>query len=188
MHDSDARDRGNLTLLVQLFGREVLDCLARAGFDDEVAIVRAGVDRLASESGIPLSVAQRIVAVVAETRGSAPAPGAATEEEPADAPREPRRRKPVAGRSAIKKTATRPAAAARPASPDPGDPFVDDAALVTWMGFSSKTASGRLSFSVADGILDPVWRVPPAPPGGAPGATGGGGAAPPLPSSTRRTS
>ena len=152
MHDSDARDRGSLTLLVQLFGREVLDCLARAGFDDEVAIVRAGVDRLASESGIPLSVAQRIVAVVAETRGSAPAPGAATEEEPADAPREPRRRKPVAGRSAIKKTATRPAAAARPASPDPGDPFVDDAALVTWMGFSSKTASGRLSFSVADGI------------------------------------
>src|SRR2546428_6325664 len=129
MQDSDAHDRGSLTLLVQLFGREVLDCLARAGFDEEVAIVRAGADRLASESGIPLSVAQRIVAVVAETRGSVLEPGAAMDEGPADARREPRRRKPVAGRPAIKKTATRPGAAAPPAIPDPGDPFVDDAAL-----------------------------------------------------------
>ena len=72
MSDSDARDRQNLTLLVQLFGREVLDRLARAGFEDEVAIALAGADRLASESGISLSVAQRIVAVVEETRGSAP--------------------------------------------------------------------------------------------------------------------
>src|SRR2546426_8997274 len=149
MSDSDARDRQNLTLLVQLFGREVLDRLARAGFEDEVAIARAGADRLASESGISLSVAQRIVAVVEETRGSAP---------------EPRRRKPSARRPEVKNPATRPGAPAPPAHPDLGDPFVDDVALVTWMGFSSKAPpSGRLSFSVADGILDPVRRESPAP-------------------------
>lgn len=151
MSDSDARDRQTLTLLVQLFGREVLDRLARAGFEDEVAIARAGADRLASESGISLSVAQRIVAVVEETRGSEP---------------EPRRRKPAARQSAVKKPAIRPGAAERPANPHPdlGDPFVDDVALVTWMGFSSKAPpSGRLSFSVADGILDPVRRESPAP-------------------------
>ena len=148
MSDSDARDRQNLTLLVQLFGREVLDRLARAGFEDEVAIARAGADRLASESGISLSVAQRIVAVVEETRGSAP---------------EPRRRKPSARRSEVKNPARRPGAPAPPAHPDLGDPFVDDVALVTWMGFSSKAPTGRLSFSVAEGILDPVRRDPPAP-------------------------
>src|SRR5207245_1916270 len=34
--------------------------------------------------------------------------------------------------------------------------------LVTWMGFTSKTSSGRLPFSVADRILDPVRLDPSA--------------------------
>src|SRR3989442_1259042 len=161
MNDNDTGDRRTLTLLVQLFGREVLDRLARAGFDDEAAIARAGANRLASESGISLAVSQRIVAVVEETRGPAPGPRAATNEGPPDTPREPRRRKPAAKQSATKPPGARPGAVARPA--DPNDPFVDDVALVTWMGFSSKTPTGRLTFSVADGILDPVRREPPTP-------------------------
>ena len=46
MSASDSRDRPGLTLLVQLFGREVLDRLARAGYDDESAIahVQKAVD------------------------------------------------------------------------------------------------------------------------------------------------
>src|SRR3989442_606190 len=114
MNDNDASDRRSLTLLVQLFGREVLDCLARAGFDDEVAIARAGANRLASESGISLAVAQRIVAVVEETRGPASEPRSAIGEGPPDTPREPRRRKPAAKRSATKIPAARPGAVARP--------------------------------------------------------------------------
>ena len=66
MSERDARDRRVLTLLVQLFGRDVLDRLAGAGFDGPAAIARAGADRLAAEGGIPLAVARRLAAVVAE--------------------------------------------------------------------------------------------------------------------------
>ena len=79
MSESDARDRPGLNLLIQLFGREVLDRLARAGYGDESAIAAAGPDRLASTSGVSLPLAQRIVAVV--QHGSLPntARGAAQE-------------------------------------------------------------------------------------------------------------
>jgi len=159
MNNADARDRGVLTLLVQLFGREVLDRLARAGFDDEAAIARVGPDRLAAESGISLPVAQRIVAVVEETRGPSPGAQTKTDGEPA---RPPRRRKAPGPRPASKTPATRLEAAPAPMDKAKDDPFVDDVALVTWMGFSSKTPSGRLTFSVADGILDTARREPPA--------------------------
>ena len=168
MNDRDARDRGVLTLLVQLFGREVLDRLARAGFEDEGSIALAGPDRLAAESGISPSVAQRIAAVVDEIRGPSRVPKAATEEPARGAPREPRRRKAPARHAASKTETKRPESAARPPGKDLDDPFVDDVALVAWMGFSSKTPSGRLSFSVADEILDPVWRLARAPVGARP--------------------
>ena len=165
MNDRDARDRGVLTLLVQLFGREVLDRLARAGFEDDAAIALAGADRLAVESGISPSVAQRIAAVVEEIRGPSPGPMSATDEPPGGAPREPRRRKAPVRNPASKTETKRPESSARPAGKDRDDPFVDDVALVAWMGFSSKTPSGRLPFSVADEILDPVWREPRTPEG-----------------------
>ncbi len=139
MSESDGRDRPGLTLLVQLFGREVLDRLARAGYGDESAIATAGPDLLASTSGVSLPLARRIVAVVQEARGPAT--------KPPPTPRSARRRK---GPSA-------PAAPKRPERRvDDTDPFVDDVALVTWMGFTSRTSSGRLSCSVADRILDPA--------------------------------
>ena len=153
MSESDGRDRPGLTLLVQLFGREVLDSLARAGYGDEAAIAAAGPDRLASTSGVSLPMAQRIVAVVQEAR----APSA----EPGRAPREQRRRK-TAATAAPKRPEPRVEAVPLKTGPDEMDPFVDDVALVSWMGFSSKTSSGRLTFSVADRILDPLRPGPPA--------------------------
>jgi len=143
MSGSGGRDRPGLTLLVQLFGREVLDRLARAGYDDESAIAAAGPDRLASTSGVSLPLAQRIVAVVQEAREKTT--------EPSGMPRAARRRKGASAPTAPKRPERRV---------DETDPFVDDVALVTWMGFTSKTSSGRLSFSVADRILDPVRLEP----------------------------
>ena len=145
MTGSDGRDRPGLNLLIQLFGREVLDRLARAGYDDESTIAAAGPDRLASTSGVSLPLAQRIVAVVQDARASSA--------EPSRMPRETRRGKAPATKASRKKP--EPAVAAK-ADPEAADPFVDDVALVTWMGFTSKASSGRLSFSVADRILDPV--------------------------------
>jgi hypothetical protein len=161
MSGNDARDRRALTLLVQLFGREVLDRVARAGFDDETSIARAGADRLAAESGISMPVAQRIVAVVEEIRGPSSGTRTGTDgkpRRPASTGKAPTRR-PV-----IKVPSPRlEKAAGKEAAED--DPFVDDVALVTWMGFTSRTSSGRLPFSVADGILDPRRREAAAPEG-----------------------
>jgi hypothetical protein len=53
-------------LLVQLFGREVIDRLSLAGFDSSEAIAGAGAERLAEEGGIALALARRIVAVAME--------------------------------------------------------------------------------------------------------------------------
>src|SRR5256885_16759805 len=70
MTGSDGRDRPGLNLLIQLFGREVLDRLARAGYDDESTIAAAGPDRLASTSDVSLPLAQRHVAAVQDARAS----------------------------------------------------------------------------------------------------------------------
>ena len=162
MSESDARDRPGLNLLIQLFGREVLDRLARAGYGDESAIAAAGPDRLASTSGVSLPLAQRIVAVVQEALG----PGT----ESSRPPRAARRRKASSVPGVSKRQERRVEAVPTKENPDDVDPFVDDVALVTWMGFTSKNSSGRLSFSVADRILDPVrpepfaTEDPPSPP------------------------
>jgi hypothetical protein len=184
MSESDGRDRPGLTLLIQLFGREVLDRLARAGYDDESAIAAAGPDRLASTSGVSLPLAQRIVAVVQEARGPST--------EPSRTPREPRRRKALSTRTAPKRPEPRVETVTAKADPDEVDPFVDDVALVAWMGFSSKAPVGRLSFSVADRILDPVRPEPfateePLPPLSATPATETRPASPAQDGAPRRT-
>jgi len=156
MKTRQPHDGGPLTLLVQLFGRDLLDRLARAGFDDAAAIASAGPERLAIDSGISSSQARRIIAVVEELLGPSVAPLTSREKEPVTPAAHPKRRRPQPRRPVAK--APEPEAEPRPAGADPGDPFVDDVALVAWMGFSSNTTSGRTPFSVADGILDPLRR------------------------------
>jgi len=162
MSRSDGRDRPGLTLLVQLFGREVLDRLARAGYDDETVIAAAGADRLCSTSGVSLTLARRIVAVVEEARGASTQeqPGTTPESSPPrrEAPREARSRKGGASPPEAKRPRLEPVPAA--ADPQEPDPFVDDVALVSWMGFTTRSAPGKPSFSVADRILDAVRTDP----------------------------
>ncbi len=67
-------------VLVQLFGRDVIDRLTLAGFDSADAIASAGSERLAEESGVPVALARRIIAVASEERGH---PGPPIEEEAA---------------------------------------------------------------------------------------------------------
>ncbi len=204
MTDRDGPDRDTLTLLVQLFGREVLDRLAGAGFTDPGAIALAGVERLSREGGIPIAVARRIATVVSEAHGAVEP---SVPETPADAEppaRAPRRRQardsaqpPVPAPQAESASPARAASTAEALPPggavpsmepvlsvetvspveavspiegissaeaasldeiEPDDPFVDDVALVSWMGFSGQTSSGRMTFSVADAILDPPSR------------------------------
>jgi hypothetical protein len=232
----------SLALLIQLFGREVLDRLREAGFVSPLAIARAGPEMLAEQGGIALPLARRIVAVAMETEGIGELPGpdaladvAAPVPEgiPGGAPAVDRRRR-RADRGERARPATgggargarrRPAPAATKAdragqseppgrapaerpgdpggvapdragnpdqgveisgpdlemsgsrgpAPEPGrprrgsaaldttlddsDPFVDDAALISWMGFNARTGIGRPgSIAVADEILDPPRR------------------------------
>lgn len=73
-------------LLIQLFGREVIETLAGAGFESCASIADAGVERLAEESGITPILARRIIAVAMEEPREADDPSeAAIEPEPAAA-------------------------------------------------------------------------------------------------------
>jgi hypothetical protein len=53
-------------LLVQLFGREVVDRLLAAGYDNAETIAAAGAERLAEEGAISIALARRVVAVALE--------------------------------------------------------------------------------------------------------------------------
>jgi len=83
-------------LLIQLFGRDVIDHLGRSGFGTTEAIAEAGAERLEREAGLLQGLAQRIVAVAREARPPAP------DEAPAPQPaaKRPRLRNASAGRSA----------------------------------------------------------------------------------------
>ncbi len=151
MSEAGGRERVGLTLLVQLFGRDVLDRLALDGFDSAAAIAAAGPERLAATTGIPLSLAERIAAVALETRGPAPETRVRPGGEKTRAHRRPA---PKDRTAAVEQSRARGKTAE-------SDPVVDDVALVSWMGFSSKAHGGR-TFSVADSILDPLR--PQAPP------------------------
>jgi hypothetical protein len=159
---ADEPDRHTLTLLIQLFGREVLDRLAASGYDREDAIASAGAERLASTSGVSLPLAQRIVAVVEEARAGRPGTSATARKASRRPRREARRAKTPGVETAPRGATVRETEAPAEFDLESADAFVDDVALVTWMGFSSKTPSGRLSFSVADRILDPGRPVTPA--------------------------
>jgi hypothetical protein len=166
MSEREARDRRVLTLLVQLFGRDVLDRLAGAGFDGLAAIAHAGADRLAAEGGIPLALARRLAAVVEESNG--PAPGVQEERRPAKTGARKRGEPRTPGAPPASAAATAPPtpqAEASPArdQPEERDPFVDDVALVSWMGLSARHPPGRLAFTVSDSILDPAEGDGPQP-------------------------
>ena len=68
MKDVNGVEKGvrEMGLLIQLFGREVIERLGQAGFDSSETIVQAGPERLAEAGGIPAPLARRIVAVAAE--------------------------------------------------------------------------------------------------------------------------
>ncbi len=53
-------------LLVQLFGRDVTDRLALAGYEDTAAVARVSAEELAEDSGIGTALARRIIAVAVE--------------------------------------------------------------------------------------------------------------------------
>lgn len=281
MSDRGSRDRQVMTLLVQLFGRDVMDRLATAGFETPATMAKAGAEKLASEAGIPIAIARRVSIVVEESPGPAPTPSSvrtdsATRAKPAEREKPVERANPVehakpvdrvnaVGRdesdmlldadplseptvreerrptrpvarkrseprvavepvrpsapaapppavtrpadappsvahpaepaaapatagsgahaspaAAASSALVSPAVAASPAAPSPasapsaapatrtsfpdeGDPFVDDVALVSWMGLSSHQPDGRLAFTVSDTILDPVEAAAPAP-------------------------
>ena len=54
-------------LLVQLFGREVTDKVAQAGFDSTDSLARVNAEWLAEEAGIAPALARRIIAVAVES-------------------------------------------------------------------------------------------------------------------------
>src|SRR5438445_944595 len=163
-------------LLIQLFGREVIDRLSAAGFGTAGSIASAGAERLSEQGGIPVALARRIIAVAMEDPGDADPPA---EDVPQPIP-DPTSEAPAAGENPerhVRRPFKRPhspfaADAARvkePGSkrkgtrrrpepePDPGpDPFVDDVGLVSWMGSAARGGPHSAgSFAVADEILDP---------------------------------
>lgn len=212
-------------LFIQLFGRDVTDCLSRAGFESTDAIATSGPEAIAEQAGIAVSLARRIVAVAVEMRATsfepeveeqeAAPPGISIEESeeietpaPGEAPvsadaapldpdpgqsertdrhiRRPLRRPqsalldpdhtPVADESASTSppasTPEGPASVERTVEP-PGEieAFIDDANLISWMGFASR--AGRrapASVAVSDDILDTSPRTkrgdPPGQPAG----------------------
>jgi hypothetical protein len=180
----------DLTLLIQLFGREVMDGLLQCGFDTNDAIAHAGPELLAEEAEIPLPLARRIVAVAMESQAldeQAPPPApsagpAALSSAPPASSKKPARGKraapaadPTSSQEHVRRPLRRPHSplTASPATKAGGpeeeeitepqdetpdrqldrEPFVDDAGLVSWMGFSSRTSGSRM-ISVADTILD----------------------------------
>jgi hypothetical protein len=186
-------------LLVQLFGREVTDRLAQAGFDSTDSIARVNAELLAEESGIAPSLARRIIAVAIESdrpppnaglNEAAPRPGpneaarsagpdeSASNDEPhADRRvRRPFRRpqSPLASPSPSGDPGGGGVEVGRdePALPPRGAPYVDDAGLIFSIGNAIR--SGRppgMTIAVAEEILDP----PPAPSKEAPVALPPGG-------------
>jgi hypothetical protein len=206
----------SLTLLVQLFGREVMDRLAAAGFESGGSIAQAGAERLAEAAGIGIPLARRIIAVARESEEGGPpetAPaarragrtrtavpvrrpssGAAVTDAAPPVTAPPVAALPVGAQPAAavaSAAAAEPTAGAEPAAPaapepKPGghvrrplrrpasplavsgaagtppvsgapldqDPFVDDVAIVSWMGLNARSAPERSSHRISDAILD----------------------------------
>ena len=180
-------------LFIQLFGRDVVDRLEHAGLESDEAIAQLDAEALSTQAGIAPGVAQRVVDLAVELWGphrpqrarrggttkarsskSGTRPKRKTRDEPVPADR-----LGPAGRAAAPSGRT-----AAPSEPDekaadeesPEVPmlqqsgyenitFVDEAGLIAWMGFASRTGpEGSLLSGVADGILEPASSSEPDPP------------------------
>jgi hypothetical protein len=191
----------DLSLLIQLFGRETMDRLTHAGFETPRTIVRAGPERLAAECGVDLTLACRIAAAALEAlaaeeiaagadvevagaaeagapetglteaglTGAAVTGAVVTAPGPAAAPRRAGKTEKRGRTDAPDRHSRRPlkpavgshsllpekAPESVPVTPPENVTLIDDAGLVSWMGFTSRPGTGRaMSFSVSDAILD----------------------------------
>lgn len=172
-------------LLIQLFGRDVVDHLEDAGLDSEQAIARLGAEDLGVRADLTPDIARRVVALAVELSGTSGAPrarrGASTtarKAKPAPRTKRKSRAKPAPAQpdAPLDRAAAPVERSAAPSDPVDSDPdeedpappvlqqtahedftFVDEAGLIAWMGFASRTgAEGSLRSSVADGILEPA--------------------------------
>jgi hypothetical protein len=199
--DTGDPELGALTLLIQLFGREPIEALSAAGFNDNESIAQAGPERLSEAASVPLTLARRIVAVAVEAREVAAAEarevadaGAAaveidapartttadTDDETPSVGDEGQRGETRHVRRPLRRPHSRLVDPAAPATPRPADeeggrgssgadearrrtppldpdPFIDEAGLVSWMGFAGQHGAA-VPFSVADTILDTAPR------------------------------
>ena len=181
-------------LLVQLFGREVVDRLEKAGLATDDAVARISPEELGTRAGISPNLAQRVIALAMEVCGSSappPAPrGGVTRPRSTKSRARGKQRKseqpsPSEPVAPFERAAAPAGPADRPADQDADRPadeesvdepalqhseqeidaFVDEAGLIAWMGFAARTGPrGSLLSSVADDILEPASPEEPPPP------------------------
>ncbi len=185
-------------LLVQLFGREVVDRLEKAGLATDDAVARLGPEELGTRAGLSPDLARRVAALAVEVRGLSAPPSARRGGVTRPRSKKPRARgtrrksEPAAPNDPVasfEKAAAPAGPADRPADQDADRPvdeesveapalqhseqeidaFVDEAGLIAWMGFAARTGPrGSLLSSVADGILEPASPKEPTPSASAP--------------------
>jgi hypothetical protein len=172
-------------LLVQLFGREVVDRLEKAGLSTDEAVGRLGPEALCERAAIPPEVARRVIALASEL--SAPRTARPAKARPragrtragvqGGRPQLPAQADPIAlsGRAAApadpavadEEPPTRDApeaAALQHAQEQTIDAFVDEAGLIAWMGLAARAGTeASLIASVAEGILEPPPSRRPSP-------------------------
>ncbi len=158
-------------LFIQLFGRDTADRLALAGLEEAKTISLAGAGKVAEAAGVPPELARRIVAFAGEvsrTAERASHPAGSAHRRPRAPQRSGNRATPGGGRA--KENETIPGsgrtAAAPPEDPpaepvqapeEEHDPFVDEASLVSWMGFAGRSGMATsTSFAVSDDIFGPL--------------------------------
>lgn len=156
-------------LFIQLFGRDTADRLSHAGLDEAETISLAGAGRVAEAAGVPPELARRIVAFAGEVSRTAErtshTAGSARRRAPQ---RSEKRATPGSGRAKENQTIPGSGRAATAPPEDPPaepvqaaeerhDPFVDEASLVSWMGFAGRSGMAPSTlFGVSDDILGPL--------------------------------
>ena len=164
-------------LLIQLFGRDVVDRLEHAGLQSDEAVAQLAADELSRRVGITPDVAGRVIALVVELcaeQRPGEARGAAARTRSARGGARPKRQpRPQRAPADPVVPSERAAAPSGPADSDTDeeslemlalqedtqeiDAFVDEAGLIAWMGFASRTgAESSLLSGVAEGILNPA--------------------------------
>jgi hypothetical protein len=165
-------------LLIQLFGRDVVDRLENAGLATDDAVAQLGPEELSTRADIAPDVARRVAALAVElcasSRPSRARRGGASRPRSTKAGARQKRRtsdKPApADPVAPSERAAAPSGPVDPPADEEGteipvvqqsageiDAFVDEAGLIAWMGFAGRSGpEGALLSSVADGILEPA--------------------------------